>query len=302
MKKYILLAAAAIALAACNDDNNIYVDEPVAAQISATIGQSAVSRASDEEWAPGDRIGITMGDRYHNMEYTTETGNGDFSGTLMYFRNKQEELTVSAYYPYTDAEVEAPDEDITIAVTTDAGNQTPEKQPDIDFLYAKLENVTGRNPEVNFTFSHQMSKLTLTFTDGDGMNVGLIDSYTVEGLVLDGTFETESGVCAANTDVGTKPAPLTMLPTTVKNGEELPSLILFPQTVDKVTLKIHDSDNQDYVCELKFKDNRLAPGNNYQFTIKVNKTELSVNSQINNWNPVDVKTEDGKNHEAVSAD
>lgn len=279
MKKIFLLAAAVMALAACNNADND-VDGPVAAKVTATIGQSALTRASETLWANGDKIGITMGDRYTNVPYTT-AGNGVFTGDTMYFKNKTEPVTLTAYYPFAGTKGTAPG---LIEASTIADNQTTDKQPGFDFLYAE-ENATGSEPNVNFTFSHRMSKLTLIFKNGNnGTDVGKLTSYQIDGLVLDGTFDTTTGVCAAN---NVAPESLSMTTTGVESGRQLPSLIVFPQaTAGKtVTLKIKDNENQDYACTLNFGDDGIVSGNNYQFTITVNKTGLIINtSTITDWN------------------
>lgn len=281
MKKYLLLAAATIALAACHNDDN-YIDEPVAAQITATIGQSSLSRASETSWGTDDAIGVTMDDKYVNLKYTTKNGDGNFTGTTMYFKNKREPVTLTAYYPFVGPEGTAPG---IIKVNTGADdNQASDKQPYIDFLYAVKENVTGENPEVKFDFSHKMSKLTLKFKNGTGAEGIRITSYTVSGLVMDGTFDTVSGVCAANEDGAAEDLSISLSGDT--DGVLLPSLILFPQSTDgkTVRLKISDNEGQDYACNLSFENNRIESGNNYQFTITVNKTGLIVNTPtITDW-------------------
>lgn len=290
MKKYILLAAVVISLTACNNEDN-YIDEPVAAQISATIGGSDLSRARDVSWDNGDNIGISMNGRYLNLQYTTENGDGVFAGTPMFFNNKVDPVTLTAYYPYTGAEGESP---AIIEATTDAGRQTADEQSKFDFLYDKQENVTGAQPNVNFTFKHMMSKLTLNFINGNkGTDVSKITSCEIGGLILEGTFDPVSGVCSANTDT---PSSVLNLTPTVTNGNVSLSLILFPQNTGNVTMRITDSENQKYSCDLNFKNNCLESGNNYQFTIKVKKTELSVVGGITNWN---TESSEGK---AESAD
>lgn len=291
MKKYILLVVAAVSMIACNNEDN-YIDEPVAAHISATIGENFLSRASNKTWAPGDNIGISMSGRYTNMKYTTENGDGMFGGTTLYFKNKHEPVTMTAYYPYTGNENGTPD---AVEVSTTAERQNPKEHPKFDFLYAKKENVTGSDPNVKFTFSHMMSKITLIFINGNldengyaidkGADVSKITYYQIDGLILDGKFDTQTGVCAAKTGVETK--PLLMTTTGVVSGDAVPSLIVFPQTTTAVSLKIHDSENQDYSCSLNFGDAGIVAGNNYEFRIKVNKTGLSVNeSSITEWYPV----------------
>ncbi|MDE5788284.1 MAG: fimbrillin family protein [Bacteroidaceae bacterium] len=280
MKKYILLVSAAILLAACNSEDN-YMEEPVVAQISATIGQGAASRACDEKWTEGDEIGVTMGDLYINRKYTTESGDGTFTGALMYFKNKKDKLTVSAYYPYSGAEgTSAP----VVETSTDTDRQTATEQPKIDFMYTTMDGVSGAQPDVNLRFYHKMSKLTLIFKNGnEGTDVGKIISYKIDGLILDGTFNPLDGVCMAKADGEARSINIEMPLGTVKDGARVFPLILFPQVVNKLPMRIHDSEGQDYVCELNIGADGLVAGNNYLFTITVKKTSLSVSSSIVDW-------------------
>lgn len=281
MKKYILFAAAAVSLAACNSEDN-YIDEPVAARFSATIGENVISRARDIEWDKGDNIGITMSGLYTNIEHTTQNADGVFIGSAMYFKNKKDPVSIIAYYPFAGTEGQEP---AVIEVTTSADRQTPAEQPKIDFMHATMDAVTGAQPNVNLQFSHKMSKLTLIFKNGnDGTDVGKITSYEIDGLILDGAFNPVDGVCGANPDAEAQSIKVDMPLGTVTHGERVFPLILFPQAVNKLAMKIHDSENQNYVCELNIGANGLVAGNNYLFTITVKKTSLSVNSTIIDWN------------------
>ena len=282
MKKYILLAAAALSLAACDSEDNYIADnsiqQPIEAHISATIGEEVSSRASETKWAAGDSIGVTMGNLYTNVKHITADTDGKFTGSPMYFRNKQDRLTISAYYPFSGTEGSAP---AIVEASTRVNRQTLAEQPKFDFLYAQLDNVAGSAPNINLAFKHQMCKLTLIFRNGNGgTDVSKINSCRIDGLVLDGTFNPVTGECAAK---NTSASPIEITPT-VADNVELPYFILFPQSVGKVTMRIADSEQQEYSCELKFADNRLVSGNHYIYTIVVKKTALSVEQcTIANW-------------------
>lgn len=282
MKKLFILAAATMALVACDNDNN-FIDEPVEARIIASIANSSLSRASETTWEPGDRIGITMVGRYDNYEYTTEDADGAFEGTVMYFRNKRDSETLTAYYPFTGTEGTAP---AVVEVNTSALLQTPAEQAKYDFLFAKKENVSGSSPDVKLDFSHMMCKLTFVFKNGnDGTDVSKITSYTIDGLILDGTFNPANGVCAAK-NVAPESLAIDLSDVTVPNGKSLSPLILFPQKPGTVSMRIADSEDQEYVCTLAFGDYGLVSGNNYIFNITVNKTGVVVNvPDILEWNP-----------------
>lgn len=296
MKKIFLLAAATLSLAACNNEDN-YVDEPVAARVSATIGANTVSRASDNSWDNNDEIGITMDEsgyadvnRYVNIKYATPEADGQFSGTVMYFKNSKDPVDFIAYHPFTGTEGEVP---AIMEATTTGEFQTAEAQREFDFLYAKLPGVTGKNPNLNFEFKHQMSKLTFTFVNGnDGTEVSKITSYQITGLVMDGTFNPVTGECAAD-ETEAKNLTITMPAGTVQDGTAVQPLIVFPQATAGKTVKltITDSDEQVYGCNLSFGDEGIEPGYNYQYKITVSKKIITVGSSISEWTSQDLKDE-----------
>ena len=291
---HLFLGALAIcggltSLTSCSSDDPAGMDgAPVAAQITATIGDHVATRAANNSWAEGDKIGITTlrqgVSKYVNMEYTTENGDGVFTGNTMYFQDKTEPVTFTAYYPFTGTEGTAPG---NIEANTDAANQTSDKQTDIDFLWDQKTSIKGSDPKVNFKFAHKMSKLTLTFKNGTGADVSKITSYDIEGLTLDGTFDPTTGEATVKSDADA--TKLTMTVSNVVSGVSVPSLILFPQATGNhtVMLYIHTNDGQKYGCKLGFSGGEMASGNDYRFTITVNKTGLDVEtSTIHDWNPV----------------
>ena len=302
MKKIVLFAAAALALAACdkNDDNIIL--SPEAAQISATIGESVTTRAKDQAWNQDDAIGITstVGGAvrpYVNVKYTTD-GTTEFTGeTRIYFYNK---MALTAYYPFTGTEGKVPGVEGIIAADTRAANQTSDKQPDIDFLYASSDQVKVNTPEISFGFTHQMAKLTFKFQNNNAAaDVSKITSYELSGLVMTGTFDTSTGTAKADE------APSETLSMTVDDitaeGAVAP-LIIFPQNPghNTVNLRIHSNELDDvaamqyYTCTLNFGDDGLQAEHNYVYTINVSKTGLSIEKpSITNWTDTSL-TSDGQ--------
>lgn len=298
MKKIFILAAAAFALTACdqNDDNPALSSAPV--QIFASIGESAPSRAVDNEWAEGDKIGITLvtaGDRvmHCNMEYTTDAKSNAFTGNDMYFYRP---MILTAYYPFAGSEGTAPE---VFEVTTGADMQTAEMQATYDFLWDQQSDyeVVDARPQVNFSFEHKMSKVTLTLNAGnDVTDLSKVVAYQIEGLVLDGTFDPATGVAKIKDE--SESAVLKMdMADGVTSGTALTPLILFPQTPEgNVTLRIfsNELDNeellQQYSCTLSFGNGSLEPGKNYIYTITVSKTGLKVNAGITNWDDEDMES------------
>ena len=283
--RFFALAALALALAACTNDNENLNDDSVAAVINAEISDAVSTRASGTSWAERDEIGISESRfGYTNVPYRWESGKFTPTGTIIFFQD-DDPTTFSAYYPY-DADGG------TLTATTDAKAQ--QNQPAIDFLYATGATASTHNPEVNFTddtdaggtdcsFHHCMSQITLTFKEGSGVDFSTIQptGYTLSGLMLTGSFDTTTGT--AETDDATAAQDLDM---TLTNGALTSSVILFPQTKASIGLSVY-YNSQPYTATLTIPDGALKAGNNYTYTVTVRNKDLSIESaEITPWNPV----------------
>lgn len=283
--RFFALAALALALAACTNDNENLNDDSVAAVINAEISDAVSTRASGTAWAERDEIGISESRfGYTNVPYRWESGKFTPTGTIIFFQD-DDPTTFSAYYPY-DADGG------TLTATTDATAQ--QNQPAIDFLYATGATASTHNPEVNFTddtdaggkdcsFHHCMSQITLTFKEGSGVDFSTIQptGYTLSGLMLTGSFDTTTGT--AETDDATAAQDLDM---TLTNGALTSSVILFPQAKASIGLSVY-YNSQPYTATLTVPDGALKAGNNYTYTVTVRNKDLSISSAtISDWNPV----------------
>ena len=286
----MFFAALALALAGCTKDNSEVLNNegPVSARFTASIGNGATAstaapdtsstRVSGEDgdaWDNGDCIGIT-GAGYTNIPYVTG-GDGNFTptGTTIYYNDAQN-YTFSAYCPYKD------DSELTdgrITATTDAGAQNA--QAEMDFLFASGATGSTSSPTVKFTFRHSMSRVTLTFGAGSGVDFsgGKPESYTLGGLQLDGTFDTATGIAAA--DEGAQSGELSI---ELADGNLTSSVILFPQTADALPLVV-EYNGQEYKATLTVPEGALKAGNNYTYTVKVRNRGIEVSqATIAAWN------------------
>ena len=295
MKRYILLAATALTLAACtNDEMTTATDGKVALKVNASIG-TVDTRAVGTQWTTGDQIGIsTMGTegqtRYNNMEYiySEDTGFRALSDNI-YFQDKEEVVTFHAYYPFSGEQEEVP---APVEKTITADDQTAANQPEIDFLYASGATASSSEPTVNFTgdhaFTHRMSQITLTFIEGSDMDFGGSISYTLGDLKMDGTFNPLDGTATADDDATATSLTVNLTEVQPTSGSYIaPSLILFPQEVTSIPITV-TVGGQDYTGTLSVKDGKLQSGNNYTWKITVSKTDISVGkAEIKNWETVD---------------
>ena len=101
-----------------------------------------------------------------------------------------------------------------------------------------------------------MSQITLTFEAGDGVNFSVVkpERYTLDGLLLTGTFNTADGIATA--DNGAQTGELTM---NLADGNLTSSIILFPQTVASLPLVVNYK-GQEYHATLTMPEGALAGG------------------------------------------
>lgn len=283
--RLLTFAALALALAACTNDEENLNDGPVAAQFTAAIGDNVtattrVSGTDGTKWDKGDCIGITCigGSSYNNVPYVTNNGDGNFgpaSNDIIFFDNT-DEVTFHAYYPYKD------DDEMTegkIAATTDADAQKVQTRH--DFLFANGATGSTSSPEVKFTganaFSHCMSRIKLNFKEGNGVTIPIDGptSYTLKGLLLQGTFNTTNGQTATTANSA---ADVTL-------SGSLTSSIFFPQDVASIRMEILLNGNI-YNATLPVKDGKLQSGKEYYYEITISHKNVEVNASIKAWDKV----------------
>ena len=282
--RFFALAALALTLVACNNDNENLNGAPVAAQFTANIAPA--TRASGTTWTAGDRIGITdIGNdsQYGNVPFILKNGKFEAEGKVIYIEDAKTH-TFRAYYPYNTTGG-------ILAATTDVTAQ--QNQPAIDFLFASGATGDKDSPVVSFTdktdkggadnsFHHRMSRITLTFEVGDGVDFSVVkpERYTLGDVILTGTFNTADGIAAAD---GTAEA----LAMDLADGSLTSSVILFPQTAASLPLTVNYR-SQNYRATLTVPEGALQAGNNYTYTVKVRNKGIEVSeATIAKWNDID---------------
>lgn len=206
MKKILLTSAVALAiLSGCNND--IYEGKDIPGskiEVSGSIDQLK-TRVSDTEWTVGDAIGVSdnTGGANINIKYEAGATTGGFTSTTGIYILGSGDVTFTAYYPYAGIEG-ATAGTVDIALTDASGQYVGSSA--VDYMFAEGAVANRENPQVNFLFTHKMSKLVLNITDtteGDNaVAAGTAFSYVLEGVATDGTFNTEDGTVTANATTG----------------------------------------------------------------------------------------------------
>lgn len=286
--KYLFLGMAALAFAACNNEEVIN-DGPVAAQVSAGI-EGVQTRAAGTNWDSNDQIGISCSGgktTYTNVLYTvSDVSSGSFTSTAPIYFQDMAEVTFSAYYPYS-----ADGGKITKTITAD--DQAADAQKKIDYMFATGAKASKASPEVKFTnegstdarFTHRMSQLSFTFNQGADTDLTNMADFTISGLKMEGTFNTENGTASVTNTA--QAAELKITETPPASNTYSRSLILFPQQVENGKFNLSLTlGGETYKTELSVPNGGtdLTAGNKYTYTITVKKTEIVVSqSSIEGW-------------------
>ena len=224
-QRFFIMAAAALTLAACSNDENMEMtDGPVAARITAGLS-APTTRAIGTNWNGTEEIGVFvtnstsgMDDLYKNVKYqiTNSGATGNFTAVNedIFFQDAEEIVTFAAYAPYQESEnnetLPGESEDGVVDVKTDNMN-TATDQEKIDFLFASGAVASRRDNIVSFadatpetpnddddhSFHHKMAQLNVVFqvstNDGFAANQIFDGTFNLGGLIHEGTFNVTDG-------------------------------------------------------------------------------------------------------------
>lgn len=288
MKKTLLTSAVALALlGGCNND---YDGQDIAGSklvVSASIDQ-VNTRVSDTgtEWTIDDAIGVSdnLSNPNVNIKYVAGSTTGNFASATGIYILGNDEVTYTAYYPY--AGNEGVSADVQNFKITDAEGKYVGHAA-IDFMYAK-GTASRSNPNVNFRFKHMMSKLSLDITDSGAAATKAETpiSYTLKNVIVDGTFNTETGEVKSGSTKGNVTVDATL--------GAASSIILPPVATS--------ADGEAEVIELLIKvgdkaysgslNPALSGSQEYQYSIDLSQTTegtaLKIDSPtIEGWTPND---------------
>ncbi|MDE5773438.1 MAG: fimbrillin family protein [Muribaculaceae bacterium] len=294
---------AVLTLAGCSKDES----DPVITGRSDCPDFTAVidglSRASNTSWDQNDKIGITGASRT-NACYVTSAGNGRFlaetTGDRIYFQDENE-ITFTAYYPWNNLS------GTNVMVSADTKRQTLNDQKGFDFLWAQAKGKKDA-PDVSFTFSHMMAKVSFTVLPGDGMTYNEIKaaSLSLSGIRHSGGFNTSDGSVTLTGNASDDWAITGNNAPVVYNDAQQSAtytMILFPQTFDAPVSLVAELDlpgdrayhlranidftNANRVIDNAGAKNEWVAGRQYNLSLTLHKTDITVsNSTIATWTEV----------------
>jgi hypothetical protein len=283
-KTFIPIMAVVAIMSACSSDGPQFTG-PVEANFSANINGKQ-TRASGTTWDASDAIGITgtsNGTTYSNYKYTVSgAGATSFTGNPIYFQDNKN-IPFTAYYPFSGTDGTA----LSLVTLSPQTSATAERTlKNIDFLYG---TGTGSysSSNVSLGFTHKMSQIVLTFSADADVDLKNMTKYALGSVILDGSFDTSTGACAATT-TGTPTTGLPMTVTPSSSSSYTSTVILYPQTISVIPISV-TLDGETYSANLAIpaSGTALASGSSYSYTITVHKASITgATGNITDWTSV----------------
>lgn len=310
MKKYFILAAAAIAMAACSNDEGASVandgtirittdlgkagtrtiDQTVQATQIANGGKVWVSLTTTGTPDQGNDASATAGDgKWHTTNkvasavYTAD-GNGNLSTAAPtkwpLATPSTETVSIEAWAPFTAAPTIG-----TGQFTVQADQSTEANYVASDYLYgsrAAFGNSVIASP-VLVTFDHKLAKINVNVSNSDGSSVtGAKVVFGPSTLDLDAQLKANGAVDAATG--GSATGAITMA--TALDANATASCIIIPQSLnandDLFTITL---GSDTYTCKTTTA-RTFDPTKVYTFNLSLSDgTTIVLSEQINDWTP-----------------
>lgn len=294
---FLPLGLAMLTLASCSSDEmgQQSMNQPTAINLVSSVGQSTRSAnvsLQKVQIASGVEVGvfaktttgyITGGD---NAKVTAD-GNGNFTGTTLYFPTDGAAVSVTAYAPYNAAFAGKDGEAVSFSVQADQSSDNGYLKSDLLCgAPTGTNSFTKDNPTVALNFEHKLSKLTVKFTLADntdvdlkGAAINIVNTLPTTTLkVSDGTLGTASGTATSIKAV-----------TFASDATEFQaSAVLVPQTVaagDFVQVILADK-----MLNAKLNSAAtFASGKSYTYNVNISgsgaetKAEIVLSSTVTDW-------------------
>ena len=266
MKRYLTLALAALAFAACQQ-----TVEPDMAPGKVQI-EPVITKATEVNFETGDKIGLTMAKVNGTENYAENVcltfADNVFSGDLMWYADAYSEADVYAYYPY-----EATGTPAYYAAVLDQTAGIAQA----DFMAASKKGVLPTPNAITMVFKHLMTKLVINIDNQSGAEVN-----TVKILGGDAACDIDLPNLAVLPASGAMPDILTEITAYEATAGKVWQAIVIPQTA-KLSVEVSLSNGKKITQPLA--EMTLKSGGQYTVNARIVQDNMTVSAsgEIENW-------------------
>ncbi|MGM9736563.1 MAG: leucine-rich repeat protein [Candidatus Cryptobacteroides sp.] len=289
------------------------VEEKTAISLGGHIDQEYATRAGQDGFADGDKIGtfivdyvdgqpgelLLEGNRADNLYYTyNEAGNRWVPSYDVYYKDSRTPVDIYGYYPAGKPEsVSAWAFEVQKDQRAGAANGNLSGYEQSDFLWAKAENKTSEDKIVWLNFTHRLAGVRVSLVEGSGFGSGEWASLEKDVLVQS-TVRTSVIDLSTGTATPTGEVPSTgIIP--VDEGTDFRAVVI-PQTVPAGS-KIITATVGGYTYDL-VKDEAMVynPGKQHNFTLTVNKRAAGSYEFVLSGESITVWENDRTSHDGIA--
>lgn len=272
MKRYITLALAALAIAACQKPDTPGINPGIDNEPGKVEVEPIITRATEVDFENGDQIGLTM-TKVNDDKNFADNACLEFDGTvftseLKWYADAYSEADVFAYYPY--------DEEGTPATYSAVLDQT-EGIVQADFMAAAKEGVLPTPNAITMVFKHMMTKLVINIDNQSGADVN-----SVKILGGDAACDLDLANLAILPYSGTLPEDETQITAYEATSGEVWKAIIIPQTV---ALKVEVTLSNGKKITQPLAEMTLKSGGQYTINARIVQDNMivSASGEIENW-------------------
>lgn len=309
MKTRFLMAtaAAAIVMVACNNEETDNWAGEIRLSSGLAVQQVNSTRAANniqsEQFAADEKIDVFINEAVATGETATTsytqplvyTAGGDGSMSTSdqpYYPTSGKDVNIYAYYP-SGTVTSIDEEQIEFTVVADQSSDANYKVSDLMYGKPALNNPVGHTKnDVNITFKHLLSKVTVTLKQGAGIKNLTNAKVELLNVLPTTTLTPSTGVIFGADGDETDITVMKVTDSSNLSG----SAVVVPQTLNqevegkrrfiRVTLEtggILYSQNLTDANNDPIGDIVMTAGNEYKYEITVNLTSLDIKSSINPW-------------------
>lgn len=304
MKNYILLAAAALMLGACGNDENLdNLNGPVELRLTSGLEvQTRNSHNLDQLLKNGEQVHVWVDDAKTDEElYADNTLTAGEQGALtggntMYFPETGNGVDIYAIHGNWGSTALTgfwgTEQTHTMAQDQRTGQAT-DGYALSDLVYAQVLDQARTKQAVNLTFTHLLSKVEVVLVRGEGYpNISKVEILNTQ---LDAKFiptkaEENITVSVSGTE-GENPIEIDKDLTSRTNAagddeskKNLNEAVIVPQTLASGTafIRVTTTEGGELIYKLK-EETTFAPATKYRYTVTANLTGLEVTATITPW-------------------
>lgn len=266
MKKFLLFAAAILALVSCNEEVEMTQDLEVRLD-------PIITRALSLNFNEGDEIGVNIKMDEDQSVYASNArftyAGGVFEGDLKWYKDGAKTSSLTAWYPYMEGGFPT---EFSVELDQSEGTNAS------DFMIAKESKVYPSSSPVLAKFRHQFSQLNISVKADFDVAV---ESVTVKNIVPTAVISTESdGSVSIAPKAG---AQLADIVAEEIEPNKLYSAVVVPQSLENFGLAVSVKNGSTILSGIK--DAVLKSGYSYTIVVTVTADQVTaaISGEIEAW-------------------